>query len=481
MTIKGVFVMKKQIIKISALFTTAVLLLCAVSCERNNDDINDSQESTSSSDDNNTTNKKQEITVGMITFNSLLSPAITEFNRTNKQYELKIIDYSKLVEEDDDDYSKALNALKLDLTTGNSPDIVSAYSGDMRTLIETGAFTDIYKLMDEYDGVKKVDFLPNIIKGFEINGEIPAISYGFSIKTANAKSKFVGADAENWTVQQAINTYNSMPDNMDFLYQSSSNYDLANFIMKKAARNCIDFQNYTCDFSKPEFSSLLNFLSTASYNVKVSNSDFSQMSDDEISMYFNELNMAIINDKALVNEFSISGFNDTLGWNICSYFGGEDVTYVGYPTNDGIGTVTEASFMFGILENSDNKQGSWEFINSLFSDSFLKEKNAVNFCLPVITNVLEDAAFNTSEFEVGSIRSQLSLPNNYEETIIISDEAIQKAYDYIINVDFEPYYDHTIDNIIKEEYAAALAGEKTGEAVADILQSRLSIYLSEKK
>ena len=41
--------------------------------------------------------------------------------------------------------------------------------------------------------------------------------------------------------------------------------------------------------------------------------------------------------------------------------------------------------------------------------------------------------------------------------------------------------ENTIVNIIEEEAGAYYAGQKTAEEVADIIQSRVSIYLSETR
>ena len=67
------------------------------------------------------------------------------------------------------------------------------------------------------------------------------------------------------------------------------------------------------------------------------------------------------------------------------------------------------------------------------------------------------------------------------EDFNISDETVQKAYDYITGVEFDPYLNYILSNMITEECRAVLEGDKTAEECADILQSRISIYLSERK
>ncbi len=106
-------------------------------------------------------------------------PTEYEFNLSQNNYRFQIKDYSKIVDNDDEECSKAFGQLKLYIISGNAPDIIAVWSDPMSEFIHTEMFEDIYNLMDEYGGVSRDDFLPNILKGFEIDNEIPVISANF--------------------------------------------------------------------------------------------------------------------------------------------------------------------------------------------------------------------------------------------------------------------------------------------------------------
>lgn len=466
--------MKNYLRKTAALFA-AVLLCAVVSCGRDNEEINDSQESTT--EENNT--GKTEITVGMPGINKLVLPIITEFNSKYPDYNMTIVDYSKQVTDDDENGSKAVNQIKLDLVSGKAPDIVVLHPSYMAAIVGTGAFADMYDLMEQYDGVKKEDFLPNVIGGFEVNGEIPAISYCFTIDTAAAKTKFVGADKESWTPEEAMEAYSSMPEDMTFC-EYYTETAVADFMMKKSVENSMDYACGTCNFVNDEFIKILDFCRDNSVKISFA-PDFESMTEDEINMYFSEQANAVMNDRQLVSELFINGFDQTAGNIIWTDFGGEDITYVGFPSDNGIGAVTSTQWMFGISESCENKEAAWQFINYLFSDSFQKALNDTNDGLPVIRSVLDYHLENTDRNDYNTIYSSrlcssyMSFDGEY-----IPEEAVQKLYDYILSVDFSPYTDFVVDGMIKEEYAAVIAGEKTGEECAEIIQNRVSIYLSEK-
>lgn len=469
--------MKNTIRKITALTLAVLTLGASTSCGRDKpEEINDSQESSSEDE----VGSKTKITIGMPLENVHIMSQIVEFNNTNELYEVEIIDYSKRVEDDDAGNTKAMQAMKMDMISDNSPDIIAGlHPTDMAEFLQKDAFADMYELMDTYDGVKREDFLPNVLEGLEVNGEIPAITESFTIRTAVAKTKFVGEEAENWTPEQAIEAYKKYSEQMQYIGMTDSEDALSDYMLLKASRNCVNAADYTCNFINTEFTSLLDFLhenpSQGTYPV-----DYTTMTPSEFDAFFAERDMQMYNDKSLIYCTYISDFDQAVGKDLYARFGGEDITFVGYPSEDGNGAVTEASWMFGISERSENKEAAWSFINSLFEDEAQRDFYGTNTGIPVIKKYLDEQKNNKDTEDVHSIYSPLVVPGDHEISMNITEEAVQKYYDYILSVEFEPYRDFRVEEIIREECAAALAGEKSAEEVAEILQGRVEIYLSER-
>ncbi|MBQ3516316.1 MAG: hypothetical protein IJA29_03745, partial [Lachnospiraceae bacterium] len=77
----------------------------------------------------------------------------------------------------------------------------------------------------------------------------------------------------------------------------------------------------------------------------------------------------------------------------------------------------------------------------------------------------------------------------YDETYWIGDQEIiiqpltaeraQEVKEYVLSVDKMYYYDASIIDIIVEEAAPFFEGQKTAEQAADIIQSRVQIYVNE--
>ena len=414
-----------------------------------------------------------EITIGMPTVNKLVEPSIISFNNSKKGSHIKTIDYSKLVEEDDAEHTKAMQQMQMDLITGNAPDIIVLNPSDMQTLVHKGFFADMYELMDTYGGVSRDDFIPNALSGFEVNGKIPAIAPNFDLYTAVAKTEFVGADKENWKISDVVRTYEKLPDDMKLLHREPcGSQDVCSYVTYKLADKCVDFENYTCDFSTPALADALDFagrFGKENADLKYS-TDVTIYSGDEFQ---NELK----NNGALISEISLTSFNQAAAWNTCYDFGGEPVTFVGYPSEDGRGSVSDCRWLYGISSSSPNKEAAWRFITYMLTDKqFQNKMNEESRGLPVIKSFYDDYLALSADNE----RSIFYVPEWQEDTPITKEQA-EYIRDYIFRTEFSPYFNFEINNIISEECLAVINGEKTGRECADILNSRIGIYLSERK
>ena len=71
---------------------------------------------------------------------------------------------------------------------------------------------------------------------------------------------------------------------------------------------------------------------------------------------------------------------------------------------------------------------------------------------------------------------------NDEQVIIppMTQEELDKALEFIESVNRTFYYDEEIQNIINEETGPFFQGQKSAQEVADIIQSRATIYVNDR-
>lgn len=410
-------------------------------------------------------------TVGEMT----VFPTEYEFNASQSDYSFEIKDYSKMVDNDDEECSKAFGLLRLDIISGNAPDIISVWATPMSEFIRTGMFEDIYTLMDEYGGISRDDFLPNILEGFEIDGEIPAISPNFNIDTAIAKTEHVGEDSENWSLDEFIKIYNSLPEEMGLVENEYTDRSTVyEYVSKNLSYDCTDIGHYTCNFNNTEFKKALDFASSFPEQASYRTTD-GQKSFDTNIYNSNNNNTLFLNNHVLVHTFRIQCFGHLLG-NDIMLFGGQPVTYVGYPSSDRNGAFTTCNNMYAVPKNCKNKEGAWKVITYLLdNDDFQTRMNRNLAGLPVLKKHLDRYVIDNSN----EVNDYWSVYSEYNGGLHITDDLVKQAYDYICSVDFDPYWNYKIQNIIDEECMPVIAGERSADECADILQSRISIYMSE--
>lgn len=451
-----------------AAFMSVIALLSAVSCSP---DVEISETQESVTEEIETENTKTVLTVGTMGY---IDPLFSDHLNMPQDIEIKFVNFTAGITPDystkqkENAYNDAVElALDMAVISGETPDILCLPAENMQKMINHGVMTDMYKLMDEYDNLKRDDFTECSLEGLTVDGELPAIMERYIIWTAFAKSKFVGKEFENWTASEAMDFYVKMPEfdeDMEF-----SRFDretgLVDYMLKREGMNCIDMKNNTCDFGDA-FVELL---------------DFCKNNPIEYNTY-ETLGYESFNDLELVHTLRISGLNSSLAQNAYFYAGEEDITFVGYPSEDGQGTYVEPWHMtlFGITEHCENKEAAWDIICGMLKHHQKLEKYQTDDTIGVPTLKEEmQRDYDRNKSYNNSINTEIWTEDGKEQKYLPS-EIKEMFYQYILSVPANPYIPQKLKYMIEEETEPVIMGEKTAENAAEILQNRISIYLSEK-
>ena len=177
---------------------------------------------------------------------------------------------------------------------------------------------------------------------------------------------------------------------------------------------------------------------------------------------------------------------------------GEPVTYIGYPTsNGGSGTYMQVSELYAISAKSSNKDGAWAFIegylsqpaDDMFSYGLPASKSVLDATVEKATNVtyMTDEDGNqildengnpipeggTSSIGYGDWEYTYHTPT--EEEVATLKDLISVAEPTSTSSDDE------ITNIITEEAEAFFKGQKSAADVANVIQSRVQVYVNENR
>ena len=413
---------------------------------------------------------------------------VKEFNKTNGEYRIKVEDYNQYYEWDEES-EKQTNSpekqLKQDIAAGKDVDIIcmgSSYSSLLSNLSRKGALVDFYDYLEKDEELSKDDFVPTILSVCETEGKLTSLASSFYINTLGCKSKYF--DKENWTIDEFIETCRNLPEGMKPFKTGNTNTEIfSRFVYN--SNDFIDYNNATCNFNSPEFIKVLEFCNEYPSAGEGDEIDWENATNEEMNAYWEESEVAIRNDKALLSEIYISNPRDYAR----AVHGeiGDDVTLVGNPSINGTGAMIYHSTAFAIMENSDYKDACWDFIKEIFSEE--NQNSEMIYDFPALKSAFDkklDESMERPYYTDSDGKKQ-----EYDDMWYIGGEEIKInpltqaerdfVADYISNAKTTPYYyNQDIYDIISEESEAYFAGDKTAEQTAEIIQNRVSILISEQ-
>ena len=326
-----------------------------------------------------------------------------------------------------------LARLLADISSGSSPDLL-LFSKNVNTI--SNEFEDLYSYIDNDKELSRDSFLPNLLEGLTVDGELHELWIDTSINTIAARVSDVGTRAE-MTVEDYEQIVAGSEKYVSVFQSYMSKENLLKWVSTVGISAFIDKENRTCDFDNPAFCQLLAWCSSMGNDIP-EGSDYPSLDISEV----------LLSVETISTPERIKIIEDNFG---------EPYVFTGFPIGQGGGSfyVNGDYGSMAIPKTSNNKAGAWEFIRSQLIETAQMD---IEYNLPV--NIF---ALNRMAEKSLSESEKLSLINLLYNTKYT-----------------ENYSDSTIRDIILECGRAYLAGDKTVEETALAIQSKVSIYLAEQ-
>jgi ABC-type glycerol-3-phosphate transport system substrate-binding protein len=241
----------------------------------------------------------------------------------------------------------------------------------------------------------------------------------------------------------------------------------------------IDWNTGKCDFTGEEFIKILEFASNFSDEYEY----YDWNDPDRIGTH-----EGLQSGKYLLMEQSVANLD--IMQVMDAMFDGE-AKYIGYPSETGSGISFSPSAAVAISAKSRQKEGAFEFIEYLLSDAQqYSGENSYSYGIPIKKSAIE------ALIEAATTPIPSSLDENGEEQSFSSwgyDDLqvsiyytrnvayIDTFYDLIARADSLRDYDQQVIDIMQEETESFFAGQKSAREVAEIIQSRVQIYVNEHR
>ena len=397
---------------------------------------------------------------------------VVEFNKTNPKYRIQIRDYSQYNTEED--YSAGITRLNTDIVSGKMPDILLLNDFlPLESYMAKGLFEDLYPYIDKDEELNREDYFPNVLKAYENNGKLYRLAPKFTVYTVTGKTVDVGKRT-GWTLQDLREVIASKPESME-VFSEMTRESMLDYSIRMTGNQFIDWESGECSFNSESFISLLEFAK-----------EFPEMLPEDY--YDNTLqgdwNSWFREGKVLLDRTVLYGFS-SYNYTKKGTFG-EDITMIGFPSENGKGSSIAAELELAMSSKSRNKEGVWEFMRYFLSDEF---QGKIEYEWPLsmkqVDNLAKEAKKRPSyEDENGNLVEYDDVYYLNGEEVPISpmtQEEVDEVVAFIKSVD-QLYTNHQdLMNIISEEAAPYFTGQKSVKEVADIIQNRVQIYVNENR
>ena len=164
---------------------------------------------------------------------------------------------------------------------------------------------------------------------------------------------------------------------------------------------------------------------------------------------------------------------------------GEDVTFVGFPTENRNGSVFALDAELAISSKCKNKEAAWEFLKYFLSDEYQSGTSMYN--LPVSVKALnakiEEAMKEDDDTIIARASGDLVMTDESyaEQNKPLTQAEADQIMELINSVNQVMRTDNDLETIITEEAESYFAGQKSVQDAASVIQSRASIYISENQ
>lgn len=391
-----------------------------------------------------------------------------------------------------------------DMLAGNIPDVLlmDDTSGNFGSsnLCKQGALCDLYGFIDSDENLSRESFVPNAIKACEINGGLYVIPNSFSINLRyTAKEKFV-KDIQTWDFNAYMDIVENLPEGMGINYWESTDNGIYDTKYKRIGCynwcNWVNFENNTCDFQNDEFIRYLNYCNGADViDVEPEPFDPDSWTDDDYNQQFKMQQIQYRDELALFNDTYITNYYSYLNLTQ-GVFGGEPIITLGEIGNNNTPVTLEfgGTNGYSITATSDKQELAWNFVSSMVSDEYYSENNSFSF--PITKSGLEILADYEKRPQNNKFDNNDEFANytgylypygdgdNYSKIGYVDDKIIETVHGLIEKAVPQKsgiYPGADFYNIAYEEFDRFFNGQTNAQQCAENMQSRISIYLSEKE
>lgn len=444
--------------------------------------------------------EKKVLTLACMYLDWNLRSMIVEYNKTNDEYRINVVDYSEYAT--DDDYNAGVTKLTTEIISGSVPDIFLTSNLPIDKYAAKGVIADLNTFMDGGNGLSRDYFVPQVMSALEKDGKLYELPTSFSVQTAYALSS-IASQYDTWNVAAVQDAMTQLQEGATVFSDGwTKNTALSNCLSRNLSA-FVDWTTGKCEFDSEAFQQLLAFCN--SFPAETSDGDgaiaYASSADIAVDDAMWESDATrITNGKQLMSTTGMYSF-DSYIWNV--YAIRDKITFTGYPTEDGSGSSFELQMPMAISSVTKYPDAAWDFVCSIIKKMNTIDENNYYYGFP-ISQAAFDAEMTdimTEQYQLDengeqvdwdgdgepdkAIRGSYETMENgetvYKDVYALTQEDIDQILGVINSTTSVYDYDQEILDIISDEVAAYFAGDKDVQTTASMIQSRVNLYVQEQR
>lgn len=444
--------------------------------------------------------EKKVLTLACMYLDWNLRSMIVEYNKTNDEYRINVVDYSEYAT--DDDYNAGVTKLTTEIISGSVPDIFLTSNLPIDKYAAKGVIADLNTFMDGGSGLSRDYFVPQVMSALEKDGKLYELPTSFSVQTAYALSS-IASQYDTWNVAAVQDAMTQLQEGATVFSDGwTKNTALSNCLSRNLSA-FVDWTTGKCEFDSEAFQQLLAFCN--SFPAETSDGDgaiaYASSADIAVDDAMWESDATrITNGKQLMSTTGMYSF-DSYIWNV--YAIRDKITFTGYPTEDGSGSSFELQMPMAISSVTKYPDAAWDFVCSIIKKMNTIDEDNYYYGFP-ISQAAFDAEMTdimTEQYQLDengeqvdwdgdgepdkAIRGSYETMENgetvYKDVYALTQEDIDQILGVINSTRSVYDYDQEILDIITDEVAAYFAGDKDVQTTANMIQSRVNLYVQEQR
>ena len=429
-----------------------------------------------------------------------LRSKIVEYNKSNDQYRIQVVDYSEYAT--DDDYNAGITKLTTEIISGSVPDLFLTSSLPIDKYAAKGVVADLYTFMDGGSGLSRDYFVPQVLKAIEKDGKLYELPTKFSVETAYALSSIVD-QYDTWNVAAVQDAMTQLQEGATVFSTGWTKSTALNNCLTRNLAAFVDWTTGKCTFDSEAFQQLLAFCNSfpddSSSDDGIAYSSEAATVDTMDDPVWESDATRILSGKQLMATTSFSSFEDYI-YNI--YPVKDKVTFVGYPSESGEpGNSFYIQCPMAISSVTKYPDAAWDFVSTMIRQT--NEDAESMYAFPISQEAFDKkmTAVMTEQYQldengeqvdwdedgepdkmpIGSYEVVENGESTWQQVYALTQEDIDQILSVINSATGIVDYDDEILSIVSDEVSAYFAGDKDVQTTANMIQSRVNLYVQEQR